>query len=672
MKRALRVFQRAFLFLVRTLGAWIALGLVVLAFIVGYRVGMPDRTATEASSGDAGEHASASDAEQWYTCSMHPSVRLKDPNAKCPICHMDLIPVREGASVSSAALRLSAEAQALADIRTIPLERMFPEAQVRLYGKVTYDETVVARLSAYFPARIERLFVNFVGVHVAQGDHLAEVYSPELLSAFEELRQARHAVDQIGRASELVREATLDTLEAAREKLRLYGLNEDQIRSVEEGRHEGDRLTIFAPIGGIVTHLGVREGDYVQMGTPIATVADLTHLWLDLEAYESQLPMLRWGQRVSFTVEAHPGETFEGRISFIEPIVDERTRTATVRVAVENEGLRLKPGMFASAVVRTKVGVHGPVLSDELAGRWVGPMHPTVVRDGPGVCDICGMDLVPAETLVNAGTPPESDPPIVVPRSAVLFTGMRSIVYVRDPDADEPTFELREIVLGPRAGDFYIVREGLEEGEHVVVKGAFRVDSAMQIEGKPSMMSPEGGAGGAGHVGHAGHAVQAAPDDPARVSVTMDPALRRALAPVVEAYLEAQRALASDDLESTQAALMRVREAIRGVPPPEAEEIPPERWDGLQEAASGDAAIESLDEARVRFRAVSEAIIALLHDLGSPGGELRVTHCPMAFDFEGADWLQEGDEILNPYFGASMLRCGEVRAVIAGHEEAGR
>ncbi len=662
MNAPLRVIRGMILFVSRTLGAWIALALIVLAFVLGYRAALPEDGEPASPTSVADEHADGAESEQWYTCSMHPSVRLKDPNAKCPICHMDLIPVREGADVRAAALSITEEARALADIRTAPAARFFPEAQIRMYGKVTYDETVVARLSAYFPARIERLFVNFVGVPVRRGDHLAEVYSPELLSAFEELRQARLAADEVGSASELVRRATLDTLDAAREKLRLYGLSEEQIRSVEEGEHEGDRLTIFAPIGGVVTHLGVREGDYVQTGTPIATVADLTHLWLDLEAYESQLPMLRWGQRVSFSVEAHPGETFEGRISFIEPIVDERTRTAAVRVAVENEKMHLKPGMFASAVVRTRVGADGPVLSDELAGKWVGPMHPTIVRDEAGVCEICGMDLVPAETLIDAGTPEESEPPVVVPRSAVLFTGVRSIVYVRDPDAEEPTYELREVVLGPRAGDFYIVREGLDEGEEVVIKGAFRVDSAMQIAGKPSMMSPEGAGDTPGHGAHGGHAVGEAKQTPAKAVPAV---FRDALAPVVEAYLEAQRALAGDDLDAALVALRAVNQAIAALPGGLLQGVASERLSELRAQATRDGEPATLEDAREQFGRLSAALIALLHEVGSPTGDLQIAHCPMAFDFEGADWLQVGDEILNPYFGASMLRCGEVRATIA-------
>ncbi|MFU8829838.1 MAG: efflux RND transporter periplasmic adaptor subunit, partial [Phycisphaerales bacterium] len=538
---------------IRTALAWIwkhtaagvAVVLIVAALILGYRIGRPAPEPASEMAAEAHDHGEESVQPQMYTCSMHPSVRLQDPNAKCPICFMDLIPVTadEGEG-NELRVTMSEAAAALSRIETAPVGRFFPTAEVRLYGKVTYDETSVARLTAYFPGRIERLFVNYVGVPVSAGDHMAEVYSPELLAAFEELRQVAGAAASSNSGSELLRSATRDMLTAAREKLRLFGLTAEQIESVEEGQFDSDRLPIYAPMGGVVTQLSVREGDYVQTGAPIATVADLSRLWVDMQAYESQLPLLRWGQPVTFTVEAHPGEVFEGRISFIEPLVSAQTRTAAVRVAVENKQRRLKPGMFASAVVRTRVAHDGAIVNDELAGRWISPMHPTVVKDGPGQCDICGMDLVSAESLGVVGDPSLVEEPLVIPRSAVLFTGTRSVVYVEVPDTERPTYEGRAVVLGPRAGDFYIVREGLNRGERVVVNGAFRIDSAMQIAAKPSMMTPGGGSGGDPHAGHGGMA--AMPDMPERVNVP--DSFVFALKPVYAAYLDAQEALAADDL----------------------------------------------------------------------------------------------------------------------------
>jgi len=643
--------------------AGIAVAAIVAALVIGYRIGRPAPEPVNMSVAADHDHGDAKPSEpQMYTCSMHPSVRLPDPDAKCPICFMDLIPVTDdGGEGSELRVTMSESAAALSEIETAPVGRFFPTAEMRLYGKVTYDETSVARLTAYFPGRIERLFVNYLGVPVAEGDHMAEVYSPELIAAFEEFRQAKAAAETSTATSELVRSATLDTLAAAREKLRLFGITPEQIASVESGSFDADRLKIFAPIGGVVTHLAVREGDYVQTGTPIATIADLSRLWLDIEAYESQLPMLRWGQRVTFTVEAHPGEVFEGRISFIEPMVDERMRTAAVRVAVDNPAGRLKPGMFASAVVRTRVAADGAVVGDELAGRWVSPMHPTIVKDGPGQCDICGMDLVPAESLGVVGDPTGVEEPLVIPRSAVLFTGTRSVVYVEVPDTERPTYEGRSVVLGPRAGDFSIVREGLARDERVVVNGAFRIDSAMQIAAKPSMMTPAGGGGGDPHAGHGGMAGGAKPTMPERVSVP--DSFVFALKPVYAAYLDAQESLAADDLGGFSRAAADLRTAIGFIEEAGLVGEPLGEWRRAAVRLRVEPGITDIAVARTKFEAMSEAVIALQRRFGHRGSEAwHVAHCSMAFDNKGADWLQRGEQVNNPYFGASMLRCGDIRA----------
>lgn len=644
--------------------AGVAVVLIIAALVIGYRIGRPapdttpETVVAEHSHDDVG-------APQMYTCSMHPSVRLPDQDAKCPICFMDLIPVTDdGGEGNELRITMSESAAVMSQIETASVGQFFPTAEVRLYGKVTYDETSVARLTAYFPGRIERLFVNYLGVPVAMGDHMAEIYSPDLLAAFEEFRQSKSALENTTTTSELLRSTTRDTLAAAREKLRLFGITPGQIASIEDGSFDSDRLTIFAPIGGVVTLLAVREGDYLQTGDPMATIADLSRLWLDMQAYESQLPMLRWGQRVTFTVEAHPGETFEGRISFIDPLVDERTRTAAVRVAVDNQERRLKPGMFASAVVRTRVGDDGAIINDELAGRWISPMHPTIVKDGPGECDICGMALVPAESLGVVGDPAIADEPLVIPRSAVLFTGTRSVVYVQVPDAERPSFEGRSVVLGPRAGDFYIVRDGLSRGESVVVNGAFRIDSAMQIAAKPSMMTPGGGGGGNPHAGHGGMTGESMPDMPMRVSVP--DSFVFALKPVYAAYLDAQAALAADDLSGFVQAATDVRTALGFVEESGLVGEPLAEWRRAASRLRIDDAITTIETARARFERMSEGVIALQRRFGHRGSEQwNLAHCPMAFDNKGADWLQRGTQINNPYFGEQMLRCGDIRESFA-------
>jgi Cu(I)/Ag(I) efflux system membrane fusion protein len=461
--------------------------LVVAAFIVGYIVRGPGTEVKEKA-----KHAYIHGEQTWWTCSMHPQIR--QPKAgKCPICFMDLIPVSTtGVDIGERQISLSQEAIKLMEIETSAVERKFVTAEIRMVGKIDYDETRVKYITAWVPGRIDRLYVDYTGVTVNKGDHMVYLYSPELLSAQAELLQAAKAAENIRPgASELINRAILATLEAAREKLRLLGLTQEQIAEIEKTAEPVDHLTIYAPIGGVVIHKNATEGMYVQTGTKIYTIADLSQLWVKLDAYESDMMWVRYGQEVEFLTEAYPGQVFKGTISFIDPVLNTKTRTVKLRVNVENPEAKLKPEMFVRAVVRAKIAHGGKVMDKTMAGKWICPMHPDVVKTEVGICDICGMDLVTTESLgyVKVDTPKEA--PLVIPASAPLITGARAVVYVQLPETEKPTYEGREVILGPRAGDYYIVESGLAEGEVVVTNGNFKIDSALQIQAKPSMMNPE-------------------------------------------------------------------------------------------------------------------------------------------------------------------------------------
>jgi Cu(I)/Ag(I) efflux system membrane fusion protein len=433
--------------------------------------------------------------ETEWTCSMHPQVRSQKFGL-CPLCSMDLIPVaKSGGEKSLREFSTSEAAKALMDIETSRVERKFVTAEVRMVGKVDYDETKLAYISAWVPGRLDRLYVDYTGVPVKKGDHLVYLYSPELLSAQEELIQAKAATVALQQSdSRIMREMTQATYLAAREKLRLLGLSQTQIATIEKTAKATDHITINSPVAGIVVHKNATEGMYVKTGTRIYTVADMSQMWIRLDAYESDLVWLRYGQRVEFTSIAYPGEVFRGTISFIDPVLDSATRTVKVRVNVGNPSGKLKPGMFIKAVVRSQVAGGGKVMDANLAGKWISPMHPEIIKDKPGTCDVCGMPLVRTESLGYVTVDPKTaDRPLVIPVSAPLITGTRAIVYVELSGRDKPTYEGREIVLGPRAGDYYLVQSGLAEGDIVVTRGNFKIDSALQLSAKPSMMSPDGG-----------------------------------------------------------------------------------------------------------------------------------------------------------------------------------
>jgi len=462
--------------------------IVLIAFVLGYLI-----RGWRVSSQLNTEHIhAAQDKEQVWTCSMHPQIRQPKPG-KCPICFMDLVPVDSGGDVGAREITFSQDALKLMEIQTSPVERKFVEAQIRMVGKVDYDETRLKHITAWVPGRIDRLYVDFTGTQVIKGDHMVYLYSPELISAQAEFLQAAKSVQNIKPdSSELIKRSIRAMLEAASEKLRLLGLTEKQIETIEKTGQPTDYITIYAPIGGIVINKHVTEGTYVQTGTKVYTIADLSQLWVQLDAYESDMMWIRYGQEVEFTTEAYPGEVFKGQISFISPTVNPKTRTIKVRLNVSNPEEKLKPDMFVRAIVRSKIASGGKVMDADMAGKWICPMHPSVVKETTGKCDICQMNLVTTESLgyVKAELPDQA--PLVIPATAALITGKRAVVYVRKPNAEKPTFEGREVVLGPRAGDYYLVKEGLTEGEVVVSKGNFKIDSALQIQAKPSMMSPQG------------------------------------------------------------------------------------------------------------------------------------------------------------------------------------
>jgi membrane fusion protein, copper/silver efflux system len=470
----------------RTPRKLLALLLPVALFLLGWWFGLPP---AEKSGADA-----AADSGEIWTCSMHPQIRQPDPGL-CPICNMDLIPLEaDGGGGGLRELSVSPEAAALLDLRVAPVVRAPVKNEIRLFGRIAYDERRISTITSRVAGRLDRLFVDFTGAVVSKGDHLAEIYSPDLLVAQRELIEARRAVDAVpAGASAAVRETRERLLKAAREKLRLLQFNEEQIAAIERLQQPNDHLTLRAPQAGIVTEKLANEGDYVKTGDPLFKIADLSSVWLNLEAYEKDLQWLRYAQDVSFEVEALPGRTFHGRIVFIDPEIDPMRRVARVRVNVPNEEQALKPGMFARATVHSTAATDGRVLDPSLAGKWISPMHPEIIKDAPGQCDICGMDLIPAEEFGFVADLEARGEPLLVPASAVLRTGPRAIVYVRLPDRETPTFEGREIFLGPRVGDRFIVASGLSEGELVVTQGAFKLDSELQLKAKPSMMNPDAG-----------------------------------------------------------------------------------------------------------------------------------------------------------------------------------
>jgi len=359
--------------------------LVILAFILGYFF---SSVTHKSAIGPESQLSSKQAVSQKWTCSMHPQIRQPKPG-KCPICFMDLVPViTEAGEIGERQISFSEEAIKLMEIATSVVQRKFVTNEIRMVGKIDYDETRVKNITAWVPGRIDRLYVDFTGITVNKGDHMVYLYSPQLISAQAELLQSSKAANSLKTGtSDLVKRSTLAMLEGAREKLHLLGLDAEQIENIESSGKPQTHITINSPISGIVIHKNATEGMYVDTGTPIYTVADLSRLWVKLDSYESDLPWIRYGQEVEFTTQAYPGQVFKGTISFIDPVLNDKTRTVKVRVNVGNSEGKLKPQMFVKAIVRSRMAATGKIMTPEMAGKWICPMHPDIVKTETGSCD---------------------------------------------------------------------------------------------------------------------------------------------------------------------------------------------------------------------------------------------------------------------------------------------
>ncbi|WP_017732291.1 efflux RND transporter periplasmic adaptor subunit [Nafulsella turpanensis] len=598
---------------------YIGLGFLVAGLFLGWIFfgGSPEAEVAvgEGEVAEAVHEHEEGEAEVW-TCAMHPQIRQDGPG-QCPICGMDLIPVASGGeTVGLDEIQMTEAAMSIADIQTVEVERTVPVKEIYLPGKVQADERRIAAVTARFPGRIERLYVNFTGEEVRKGEKLASIYSPELIQAQKELLEAVS-----------FKETNPSFYEAALNKLKLWDLTDAQIRNILEKGEIQYNFDIYATQSGTVVSKNVNEGDYVTEGQPLFDVANLNEVWVLFDAYESDLPWIEVGDEVKFTVPSKPGEVFTSEVTFIDPVINPQTRVAQVRTEVKNAEGELKPQMFAEGIMESKLDDVGSAL--------------------------------------------------VVPKTSVLWTGKRSVVYVKDPKFKQPTFEYREVILGPEAGDLYVVAEGLEAGEEIVANGVFKVDAAAQLQGKMSMMNPvptgeemppmPGMDMGGGEVQVETEAFieEVVPDLGADVPDVFIDQLNE----VVEAYLVLKEGLVEADEEKVakaSTALLLVLEKLDGsVLEGEAAAFWQEKRKFLFQHAKLCKEADTLEGKRENFIYLSQPLIKLVEAFGADQ-TLYVDFCPMAQDGNGAYWLSEIEEIRNPFMPEVMLSCGEVIDVIEG------
>ncbi len=623
------------------LGVFLAIGTLIIA-LVGFaqRLGWipaADGTATVATTGAI------------YTCPMHPQIRQPAPG-RCPICGMELVPASSagGAGVDEFAVRIEPAQRRLANIQTSGVASEPLEAALQTVGAIAVDESRQATIAAYIDGRLERLFADYTGIDIKQGDHLAVIYSPQLYTAQVEYLEARRAMTASAGVP-AVRQAQQALAANTRQRLREYGMTDEQLAELEGSGAAKSRLTLYAPQGGTVVEKLAVEGNYVKAGDPIYRIAELSTVWLMLELFPEDATRVRFGQRVEAIVQSLPGEVYVGRVAFVDPTVDPATRTVGVRVELLNDQKRLRPGDYAKAHINLPIGAQGQVFDQDLAGKWISPMHPQIIRDEPGQCPICGMDLVPTSEYGFTDEPTPQPASLYVPRSAVLLAGGNSIVYV---ETEPGRFEIRPVTIGPILSDKIVIFVGLKVGERVATSGNFLIDSQMQLAGKPSLIDPT-------------RAIAKSKERQGPLAfesievATVTGQAGEVLENLYAAYFEVQQALAGDRTPPATAAQTLHRGAMELAALPASTEVSATL---LQVIAAKSEHLHHLDlaGARMEFKAISHAVVTLAAQVRGEGAGRPFTHfyCPMVPD-GGADWLQPDDALMNPYLGNEMLHCGE-------------
>jgi len=540
-------------------------------------------------------HDETSQTNQMWTCSMHPQIMQPEPG-DCPICGMDLIPAEAGADgLTADQFKLTPSAMALANIQTMVVGNgAIENGTIKLSGKIAENEEANAVQVSYFSGRIERLNISFTGEEVRKGQLLATIYSPELYAAQQELITASS-----------LKESQPALHKAVRNKLKLWKLSENQINQIEASGKVIENFPVYATVSGTVTEKLVEQGDYIKQGQPLLKIANLNTVWANFDVYENQIEQFKKGQEVKVITNAYPNKTFKGTVDFIDPVLNTKTRTVDLRVVLNNKEAIFKPGMFVSAEIE----------SDKINSNEV----------------------------------------ITVPSSAVLWTGERSVVYIKS-NPNEPIFELKEVTLGNKIGDNYEVLDGLSSGDEIVTNGTFTVDAAAQLQGKKSMMNQPVSKEMTVNENHS------------KITRLESPkAFQQQLKQVYDNYINLKDALVEDNSEKAISDAKKLISSFRKIDMKLLTGEAHKQWMALeghiQASANSISKSSEIKIQRDHFKQLSTHLIKAVQLFGV-NEKVYVEFCPMADNNNGAYWLSKEEQILNPYFGDSMLKCGEVKQTI--------
>jgi membrane fusion protein, copper/silver efflux system len=369
--------------------------------------------------------------KDYWTCPMHPQIKTDRPGV-CPICEMDLIKKTEGSEEKpdttknmAGMVTLSNKKQVLANVTTFIVKKENIKDQITAYSYLDFVENNRKTISARFNGRIEKLFIDKTGDYIRKGQPLFEIYSPDLVQVQNEYLSALKSSTN-----------SPSLLLATKRKLEIFGLTSNQIQTLEKTGEPSITLTFFSPISGTVIEKKVQEGVYINEGTVIYDVAELSTLWNISEVNENNLSNIKIGGSVKLHLRAYPGEEFSGKVTFIYPVVNAQTRTVKIRSEFSNHAGKLKPQMYGETIFSNAAGVG-----------------------------------------------------LLVPADAVVIAGKRAVIWAKTSDG---MFEARNVQIGNRFGDKYQILSGIKEGDEIAATGGFLIDSESQLKTEtPSGHNPD-------------------------------------------------------------------------------------------------------------------------------------------------------------------------------------
>jgi len=535
-------------------------------------------------------HEGTKKINQLWTCSMHPQI-MQPEAGDCPICGMDLIPAEATAvGLNANQFKMTKNALALANIQTIKVATGSPKSNsLVLSGKITENKDKIATQPAHFNGRIDKLFITSIGEKVHKGQVIAEIYSPELVVAQQELITAYK-----------IKETQPKLYAAVRTKFKYWKIHDAQLSEIERTGKVKPAFTIYSHVSGVVSEISINVGAHIMDGHPIFKVTDLQTVWAEFDVFEKQIPSVIKGSEISIATNTDSNKKITGAISFVDPILDTKTRTVIARVVLKNSENNLKPGMFVEGVLAIK----SSITKNQLA----------------------------------------------IPMTAVLWTGKRSLVYVKP--GLEPIFEMREVVLGKSIGKNYEIISGLKLGEEIVMNGTFTVDAAAQLQGKKSMMTTP----------------DVSENQKSIKRIKVDVKFQNQLKALITSYLGLKNEFVLSKTEKTNEIISKINASLKNVDMSLLkDQVAHKIWmDLLKEIKSSLNIIKSSREIkaqRVAFIHLSAAMINTVKAFGI-NKIIYNQFCPMANNDKGANWLSFQENIKNPYFGDAMLTCGNVEETI--------